>query len=413
MSRIDNIKGYKKQVEKLMNVCDFLQNTEKYVEFSVKLPIGLLICGETGVGKTLMATALMDDSGRKIFCVSGKDLTVRTIKNLFKMARRTINSIILIDGIDYLHKEDDSDIYEQLSVEMHNCKNGKIFVITTADDKDNLPEFILAEFDSDMVIELEPPKIEEACEIFKPIFDEEKVEGNFNIKDFCCFAQDWTYSEVKDAYNSAARLAVYERYEKISMQNLIKAGLLLKGYELAEEFDEATAYHEAGHAAVNLLLGGDAAFIVLHGEGSGYFTEKSWKSKTYSDKERHYIVSIAGKASEEIFTGTSSIGSFSDLERVRAAIEADVRALASQGFEYFESTVLYSPAYNDALAKKVQADLQKYYDKAKELIIQNRPLIETFVEKLKEKYYLLHSEIYKIYNDYIASEEKTNLKAVA
>ena len=97
------------------------------------------------------------------------------------------------------------------------------------------------------------------------------------------------------------------------------------------------------------------------------------------------------------------MGSFSDLDKVSQAIEADVRALASQGFEYFDSTVLDCPAYNDALAKKVQSDLQNYYDKAKQLLIENKQLIETFVEKLKEKHYLLHSEIYKIYNAYIES----------
>lgn len=119
--------------------------------------------------------------------------------------------------------------------------------------------------------------------------------------------------------------------------------------------------------------------------------------------QRRYIVSVAGKACEEVFTGTSSMGSFSDLDKVSQAIEADVRALASQGFEYFDSTVLDCPAYNDALAKKVQSDLQNYYDKAKQLLIENKQLIETFVEKLKEKHYLLHSEIYKIYNAYIES----------
>ena len=230
------------------------------------------------------------------------------------------------------------------------------------------------------------------------------MEENFNIKDFCCFAQDWTYTEVKTAFNDAARLTVYERLEKISMQHLIKAGLTMKGYELAERFDEASAYHEAGHAAVSLLLGGDAACIVLHGRGGGFFKEKNWDTITYKDRERQYIVSVAGKASEEVFTGTSSIGSFSDLDRVSQAIEADVRALASQGFEYFDSTALNSPAYNDALAKKVQSDIQRYYDRAKELIVQNRTLIEAFVENLKNKFYLLHSEIYKIYDDYIAAK---------
>lgn len=98
--------------------------------------------------------------------------------------------------------------------------------------------------------------------------------------------------------------------------------------------------------------------------------------------------------------------------RVREAIEDDVKVLASQGFEYFDSTEYNSPAYNDALAKKVQSDIQKYYDKAKELIIQNRLLIEAFVDNLKDKHYLLHSEIYKIYDDYKVSTKKANKKAV-
>lgn len=405
MKYIKDVVGYRKEVKKLEYICDFLKNTDKYLDFGVELPNCLLICGESGVGKTLMATALMSDSGRKVFCVSGKGLETRDLKKLFKMARQAAKSIVLIDDIDYLDK--DSDVYDQLYEGMRICAND-VFVIVTADDKDYLPEHLLDEFSSDMVIELEPPKIYEACQIFKPIFDEEKVEENFDINDFCCFAQDWTYSNVEEAFNDACRLAVYERQNKVTMQHLIKAGLLLRCYELAEEFDEATAYHEAGHAAASLLLGGDAACIVLYGVGSGFFKEKNWDVKTYKDRERRYIVSVAGKACEEIFTGTSSIGSYSDLGKVSEAIEEDVRALASQGFEYFDSTVLDSPTYNDNLAKKVQSVMQKYFDKAKELIVQNRPLIEAFVEKLKEKHCLLHSEIYEIYNSYFESLHKTD-----
>lgn len=408
MKHINDIIGYKKEVEKLKSICDFLKYHDKYCKFGVGLPNCLLICGEKGVGKTLMAISLMDECGRKVFCVSGKGLTIKLIKKLFKAARRSANSIVLIDDIDYQHK--DSDIYDQLFDEMCKCEDD-VFVIITADDKDYLPEQLLDAFDSDMIIELDAPKIEEACEIFRPIFEENKIDSDFNISDFCCFAQDCTYSYAEETFNNAARLAIYEGCGRISMTHLIKAGLLLKEYELAEAFDEATAYHEAGHAAVSLLLGGDAACIVLLDSGRGYFTEKSWKNRTYHDKERRYIVSIAGKACEEIFTGTSSVGSYSDLGRVREAIEDDVKILASQGFEYFDSIEYNSPAYNDALAKKVQSDIQKYYDTAKELIVKNRPLIEAFVDNLKDKHYLLHGEIYKIYNDYIASLNKTDKKA--
>ncbi len=406
----DNI-GYKKEVEKLKSVCDFLKITDKYLDFDVDLPNGLLICGQFGVGKTFMAEALIADSERETFYFKGDGYEVRKFKRIFKQAKKSEYSIVFIDDIDYLTSNDDCSIYSHLVRELNDCDCSEVFIIATVSSKDNIPDYLLDEFDLDMIIELDPPKIEEACEIFKPIFDENKIEKNFNINDFCCFAQDCTYAYVEETFNNAARLAVYEGCEKILMQHLIKSGLLLKGYELAEQFDEATAYHESGHAAVSLLLGGDAACIVLHDVDAGFFKEKNWDVKTYKDRERRYIVSVAGKASEEIFTSTSSIGSFSDLNKVSQAIEADVKMLASQGFEYFDSTEYDSPAYNDNLAKKVQSDIQKYYDKAKELIIQNRLLIETLVEKLKEKHYLLHSEIYKIYDDYIMSSKKTNLKA--
>ena len=411
MLKLESIIGYKKQVEKLKNICDFLQNTEKYVNFGVKLPTGALLYGQSGVGKTLMANALAEDCGRKRFYVSGEELTVKTVRKLFKTAIKSGNSVILIDDIDYLDQEEDEEIYDQILKEIEHCKKNEAFVIVTADHKKYLPEFFLNAFDSDMVIRLEAPKTEEACEIFKPIFDAAKVEENFEIKDFCCFARDWTYSDAENAYHNAARFAVYEKCKKIPMRHFIKAGLLLKGNALAEEFDAAIAYHEAGHAAVNLLLGGDAACIVLLENGAGYFEGKDEDIKTFKDRERSYIVSVAGKACEEIFTGTSSIGSFSDLERVSKEIEADVRALASQGFEYFDSTVLDSPAYNDSLAKKVQSDLQNYYDKAKELILENKQLIKAFVENLEEQHYLLHSKIYEIYHHYIALFQGTEEKA--
>lgn len=405
MPHIREILGYKKVVEKLNSICDFLKEPGKYTDFGINLPNGVLIFGKMGVGKTFIAKALVTDCEREVFYVSGGEIDARKIKAIFKKARKSAYSVVLIDDIDCLNKEDDSDIYDRLIQEICCCKNGEVFVVITADEKENVPDYFMSGFEPDMIIQLAPPKIEEACEIFKPIFDERKMSDDFNIGDFCCFANGNTYSYALATFHQAARSAIYEGCGLVSMRHLIKAGLSLKGDELADEFDIATAYHEAGHAAVNLLLGGDAACIVLLDHGGGVFSEKEGKTENYRDKERRYIVRVAGKACEEIFTGTSAIGSYSDLGRVSAEIEADVKMLASQGFEYFDSTELNSPAYNDALAKKVQSDLQKYYDRAKELVVQNKPLIEMLVERLKENFYLLHSEIYALYNSYITSKK--------
>ena len=401
MSQIEKIIGYKKEVERLKSVCDFLKNTDKYVKFGVQLPNCLFVYGPRGVGKTMMVEALATDCQRDVFDIDIKTCGKSKIKRAFKDARKAAYSLVLIDDIDYLDLKDDADVFELIDYEISRCKGEDVFVAITADAKENVPKYLFDAISLDMVIELYPPAVEESGEIFLPIFQKYNLADDFDVMDFCCYAVDRTYSEVEEIFNMAARFAVLDGREQISMRHLVNAGLWLKDYDPATDFDVEAAYHEVGHAVVNLLLGGDAACIVLYGNCGGYFEEKNWKNDTFKDKERRYIVRLAGKACEEIFTGDIALGSKVDLKRAVEDITNDMKEVATQGFEYFAPIEYNSPAYNDALAKKVQADLQKYYDQAKELIIQNKPLVEQFVEKLKDKFYLLHSEIYEIFNAYI------------
>ena len=400
MSQIEKIVGYKKEVERLKSICDFLKNTSKYANFGVDLPRCMLICGQRGVGKTMMMEALAADCERDVFDIDIETCGKSQIKRAFKEARKAAYSLVLIDDIDYLDVKDDADVFQLIDSEIDRCKSGEVFVVITADTEENLPKYMLGAFTSDMIIDLAPPTIEEAREIYQPIFEKYKLADDFDATDFCCYAVDRTYSEVEEIFNMAARFAVLEGRERILMRHLINAGLWLKDYEPAVEFDAEAAYHEVGHAVVNLLLGGDAACIILYGNCGGYFEEKNWKNDTFLDKERRYIVRVAGKACEEIFTGDIALGSKADLKRAVEDITKDMKEAATQGFEYFAPIEYGSPAYNDALAKKVQADLQRYYDKARELLLANMPLVDKMVEGLKGKFYLLHSEIYKIFDEY-------------
>ena len=405
MSRIEKIIGCKKEVERLKSICDFLKNTEKYTKAGVELPPSMLICGPTGVGKTLMAEALAADCGREAFHICVKTDGISKIRRQFKQARKSANAIVLIDDVDYLDLEHDADVFELIDDEIDSCKCGEVFTVITADSKENLPKYLLNAIDYDMIIEPTPPTVEDAAKIFQPIFDKYSLADDFDAIDFCCFVIDQTYVYVEELFNKASRIAVYEGYEQIAMRHLVKAALLMKDYEPATELDIGTAYHEVGHAVVNLLLGGDAAFIVLYGNCGGYFEEKNWRQDTYQDIERRYVVRIAGKACEEIATGETSLGSKTDLKRLAEDVEKDIKSIASQGFEYYDPIELNSPAYNDALNKKVQSDLQKYYDKARELLLANMPLVEKMVEALKDKFYLLHSEIYEILEAYKKSQK--------
>lgn len=138
MANIIDIIGYKKDVEKLKSICDFLKNTDKYLDFDVDLPNGLLICGQFGVGKTFMAEALIEDSERESFYFKGNGYNVRRLKHIFKKAKKVAYSIIFIDDIDYLTSNDDCPVYSQLVREINDCDNGEVFVIATASRKDTV-----------------------------------------------------------------------------------------------------------------------------------------------------------------------------------------------------------------------------------------------------------------------------------
>ena len=263
-----------------------------------------------------------------------------------------------------------------------------------------MPESLLCCRAFDNRIVLETPEFEDSKSIYKQFFSDKKIRPDFNVEDFCYIAHDWSVSTAEDIYNEALIYAVYEGAEEVGMRHIFKAAMKSDEKEIASEFNESTAYHEAGHAAVSLLNGEEAAYIVLT-ENGGRYVKQERQVKSYKDRQKDYLVAFAGNACEELFMGESAMGGYTDLGTVCQDIERDNKYLACQGFEYYDSTELDSPAFNDALAKKVQTDMQAYYDKAKKMCEENKPLVTALVEALKINNYLLHSEIHRIYNQYL------------
>jgi len=129
MAHIKDIIGCKKEVKKLESICDFLKNTDKYIDYNIKLPNSLLICGKEGVGKTYIAEALIADSQREIFNYNGNGNNVKLIKSIFKKAKKSANSIIFIDDLDYITLDDDCPVYERLFKRNNWCILWSIKVI--------------------------------------------------------------------------------------------------------------------------------------------------------------------------------------------------------------------------------------------------------------------------------------------
>lgn len=397
MISFEDILGYEKQVAELKAICDYLKNTQKYKDMGVKIPDGVLICGESGVGKTLFANVLAAESGRTI--LSPLDKNERGIGRTLKKALKNMPCVLVFDDLDYYPES----LYPAIDDLLTELNGEDIFVISTVTEIEKLPESLLCCDAFDNRIVLNTPSFEDSKLIFKRFFSDKRVENNFNLEDFCYIAQDCSVSTVEDIYNDALIYAVHDGAKEVGMRHIFKAAMKWDEKSIASEFNESTAYHEAGHAVVSLLNGEEAAYVVLIEGGGGQYVEKNRLVKSYRDRQNDYLVAFAGNACEELFMGESAMGGYTDLGKVSQNIERDNKYLACQGFEYYDSTELNSPAFNDALAKKVQSDMQSYYNKAQKMCEENKPLVNALVEALKTNHYLLHSEIHNIYNKYLKS----------
>ncbi len=399
MPSFNDILGYEKQVAKLKSICDYLKNTQRYEDFGAHIPQGVLISGEGGVGKTLFAEVLAQESQRNIYVPQGKGK--RAISKALKKAVKDVPSVFLLDDLDFYPDE----MYDLLVDLFTDIYGDDVFVIATATNVENLPESLLQNIVFEERLVLDVPNFADSKLIFNKYFSDKKVAEDFNLEDFCYIAQNCSVSTVDDIYNDASIYAVRDRAEKVTMDHLFKAAMAFENHTVSCEFNESIAFHESGHAIVDLLLDGIAAYIVLNDDDSGFDVKKTRGIKSYKDRQRDYIQSFAGNACEEFFMGESAIGGYIDLGRVSQNIERDNKYLACQGFEYYDSTELNSPAFNDALAKKVQTDMQSYYDSARKMVEDNKPLVLALVEALRKRNYLLHSEIHKIYDEYLKSKK--------
>ena len=402
MKKLDKIIGYAKQVEKLRVVRDILETPKKYRKFDTELPKSLLLYGDIDVGKTFMAETLIERCGRSVFHITESVCTPKKLKRLLSRAIKKAPSVIFIDELDCYSE----DFYEALDAVMEHTDGELLFFVATYDGDEEKMNSELRSLEFDFKIEIPSADFEDRCKIFQAFFENKILEDNFNMKDFCCFAQDCSCEDVENTYRMASVKAVQEGAEKIGMDHLIRASLELQEMPLATDFNERTAYHEAGHAAVSLLLKESPACIVLYEDRGGYYSARSDLAKTFEEREVRYLTGLGGRACEEEFFSSCESGGFADLDKVKKGLEHDLSDLASLGFEFFDTTQCESYAYNDLLAKKIREEMQNRYERVIKMIHENRPLIMAIVERLKEKHYLLHSEIVQIFDEYCKADLK-------
>ncbi len=411
MSEFDKIIGYKDIKTELIRICDVIKSPEKYKKLGVVQSGGLLLDGDPGVGKTLMANCFIKESGRKAFvCRKNKPdgEFVNEIKNVFSEAAKNVPSIVLLDDMDKFANEDDFHRNAEEYVTVQSCidevKGKDVFVLATTNGTDNFPKSLLRAGRFDYIINVDAPKGKDAVEIVKYYLSQKKAVAEIDAEEIVGLLKGKSCAALETVINTAGQYAGFANKEKIDLGDILRAcmRIIYDAPESTVPHDpfilERTAYHEAGHTVVAEVLEPGSVNLVSVRKNTGVaggFTSYNnpddyWFSETHM--KNRVMAILAGKAATEIIFGETDTGANDDLHRAFEIVERFVDNYCSYGFGYWEERGS-SPVRLSRREDRITADMENFYAKTKKILVENRDFLEKLAKRLQEKDTLVGSEI--------------------
>jgi len=340
-----DVAGIDSEKQELMEIVDFLKDGKKFRDVGARVPRGILLSGEPGTGKTLLARAIAGEANVPFFAASGSDfsgiivgLGVAKIKEIFELAKRNAPCILFIDEIDAIgqrrstHSYNDQDreqTLNQLLIEMDGFANDTgIIVIGATNRADMLDPALLrpGRFDRQVYIEL--PDLAGRREILNLYAKKVKVGPDVNLQDLARGTTGFSGADLENLLNEAALHAVRNGRNEIATVDVEEArDKILMGprkvRKMRPEDIKLTAYHEAGHAFVSIMYADitdpiHKATIIPRGRALGMVQHLPIDDKvsmTVAEVRANLAIALAGRSAEEVFFGPDKIttGAESDI----------------------------------------------------------------------------------------------------
>lgn len=412
MSAFDRIIGYDHIKAELMQISDMIHRPEAYAALAAKLPQGLLLSGEPGLGKTLMATALMEDSGLPCFTVrrsQSEDGFLKQLAHTFDEAAEAAPSMLLLDDMDKFAKEKDGAGFTAVQSCIDKVQRKQVFVIATVNDKDDLPDSLLRCGRFDRQIAVHRPTRADSEQIIHRYLGGKTPAPDISLSDLTQLLSHSSCAQVESALNEAAIYAAYERSGSITRVHLIHAVLKTihhvppEVYPVSEEQRKKAAFHEAGHAAMlELVAPGSTAFVtLLYSPTSGSCYGFAYRNRPVG-RRVNILTFLSGKAAYELQFGRMGPGCNDDITRAAKLIREKAEELGSSGMLGVNVSGRYADSEAGLLEREtiVRAELERYLFEAKEMLASHRQMVQELAEALLEKQTLLHSEIQAICGRY-------------
>ena len=425
MSKFDMIIGYAAVKKELRQIADTLKNREAYEKLGVSAPRGLLLHGEPGVGKSLMASAIIEDSGRQAF-ICRKDQPngdfVKVIKATFDKAIENAPSIVYLDDMDKFANGDERHPDAEEYVTVQSCidaaKGKEVFVLATVNNMRCLPNSLHRAGRFDRVIKIEPPRGNDALKIIAHYLESKRVVKSVDAKTIARIMDGSSCAELETVINEAGLYAGYERAEAITMDHFVEACMRIvfnvpttvsdaDDTDLSiclsdcDSVDSQIIYHEAGHAVVSEILCPESVTLISaykRGGGQGGFTDY-YNNKTHTPLywlKSRVISSLSGIAAVEQKYGILDVGGERDIEQAYHVVQDLVTNKCINGLRLYSKGYEESECLRVEQEKIISAEIEKFYHKAKEIIARNREFLDKIAVALAEKKLLTAVDVQKI-----------------
>jgi len=427
----DDVAGVDEAKEELQEVVDFLKHPKRYVELGARIPKGVLLFGEPGTGKTLLARAVAGEAGVPFFSISGSDFVemfvgvgASRVRDLFDQAKKSAPCIVFIDEIDAVgrmrgagygggHDEREQTL-NQLLVEMDGFGvNEGIIVMAATNRPDVLDPALLRPGRFDRQVVIQRPDLGGRKEILAVHAANKPLEPGTDLEQIAKRTPGFTGADLANTLNEAALLAARRRKKRIGMPELDEAiertiaGPQKKSRVMNEKEKRQVAFHEVGHALVgHLLPRADPVVkvtIIPRGMGLGYTLQMPNEDRYLISKEEildRITGALGGRAAEEIVFGEITSGAADDLDKVTKMARRMITEFGmsealgpmtygtKQDQVFLGRDLMRDRNYSEEIAAMIDREtrrvVQECFQRAKQLLQDNRQTLHRIADRLLE-----------------------------
>ncbi|WKS95463.1 ATP-dependent zinc metalloprotease FtsH [Riemerella columbina] len=435
-----DVAGLEGAKEEVQEVVDFLKNSEKYTKLGGKIPKGVLLVGPPGTGKTLLAKAVAGEAKVPFFSLSGSDFVemfvgvgASRVRDLFAQAKAKSPAIIFIDEIDAIGRargrgaitggnDERENTLNQLLTEMDGFGTDTNVIVMAATNRADILDKALmraGRFDRSIYVDL--PELHERKQIFNVHLAKIKLDSSVDVEFLAKQTPGFSGADIANVCNEAALVAARNGHEAVEKQDFLDAvdriigGLEKKNKAIKPSEKKRVAFHEAGHASVSWLLEHAAPLlkvtIVPRGRslGAAWYLPEERQLTTTEQMLDEMCATLGGRAAEEVVFGTISTGALSDLERVTKQAQAMVTIYGLSkkvgNISYYDSSgqqeYSFGKPYSEETAKMIDEEIseiiEKQYQRAVEILRNNRDKLDALAEKLLEKEVIFREDLEAIF----------------